>query len=477
MSIASLLVIDDDNALLYSLKKALESSELRVITENSAASGIEGFHREKPTVVLLDLRLHESSGLDILKEIRDSDESIPVIMFTAYSTTYSTIEASKLGAFDYLLKPVDLQRLRQVVERAVYTRQSVGRKLQEKESLDPLPLESSIVGSSAPMLDVYKQIGRIASSNANVLILGESGTGKELAARAVHDHSRRRSHQFVALNCAALSETLLESELFGHERGAFTGADRRRIGKFEYAHSGSIFLDEIGDMTPTTQAKILRVLQEQRFERLGGNESIQCDVRIIAATNRNLEERVKSGHFREDLYYRLNVLCLALPALRQRREDIPELFQHFVQLYKGDFGKDAVLIGAGVIQQLMKYSWPGNLRELQSVTMHALSQSVGAAINLEHLPGFLRSGGSEADAYSDDRLEAIVRGLLSDGEPDIYGKTIAAVDRLVIPMVLDHARGNLQQACSMLGISRNTLKSKMREHGIKVDRIVQSPGL
>lgn len=490
----SLLVIDDDNALLYSIRKSLERPDLRVHVANSGSSGLQIFQDERPTVVLLDLRLNEASGLDVLKELRALDGSVPVIMFTAFSTTDATIEATKSGAFDYLLKPVDLGKLRDTVARAIASRRpsevqvdlagSFSGKGQRIPGVDG-SADVNMVGSSPAMQQVYKQIGRFASSSANILILGESGTGKELVARAIHHHSGRRSEQFVAINCAALSETLLESELFGHERGAFTGADKRRVGKFEFANHGTIFLDEVADMSAATQAKLLRLLQDQQFERLGGNETIKTDVRIVAATNKSIEAMVAQGKFREDLYYRLNVFCVRVPPLRSRIEDLPELVSYFIGRYREEFNKDRVQVEQPVYELLSRYRWPGNMRELQSVVKYALAHAVGDVIGCEHLPesllverarpeGAVAAAAVRGPAGSLQGLADLAKQLLERGEGDVYGKSLAVLEQVILPIVLDHTGGNLQQACERLGLSRNTLKGKMRDHGIRVRHAVLS---
>lgn len=490
MQSASLLVIDDDQGLLYSIKKSLGTKDLRIISANSAASGFDSFMRETPTAVLLDLRLNEASGLDVMKKIREHDKTIPIIMFTAFSTTTATIEATAHGAFEYLLKPVDFQKLQETVQRAIAARISQKtNNSDETEASFVQGAEINMIGSSPAMQEVYKQIGRFAPSNSSILIVGESGTGKELVARAIHRFSKRKAEPFVAINCAALSETLLESELFGHEKGAFTGADKRRVGKFEFASGGTIFLDEVADMSPTTQAKILRLLQEQKFERLGGNDSITTNVRIVAATNKNIEALVRDAKFREDLYYRLNVFSIKLPPLRERLDDLNELVMHFVGCFKSEFGKGRIHIEQEVFSILKLHSWPGNMRELQSVIKHALAHAMGSVIGTEHLPQNLlalcsRSGASTTNMPllpSSQNIERLTRLLLLNGDQDIYEKTVGVLETIVLPLVLDHTKGNLQQACELLGMSRNTLKAKMRQHRIHVGHLVlskiDSPGL
>lgn len=473
-----LLVIDDDASLLYSISKSLSSSELRVISASNSKEGLQLYESEAPDAVLVDLRLAEGSGLDVLRAIRSLDAQAQVIVFTAFSTTAMTIEATKLGAFDYLLKPVNLERMRETVGRALEARRATlkSEKKLGAEAFGP-GSDVTIIGSSPPMQELYKQIGRFAGSKGNVLILGESGTGKELVARAIHQHSPRCHEPFVAINCAALSETLLESDLFGHERGAFTGAERRRPGKFEYASGGTIFLDEIADMSAPTQAKVLRLLQEQRFERLGSNETISTDVRIVAATNKNLRSLVEQGRFREDLYYRLNVFCIELPPLRDRLGDIPELLSYFVAMYKEEFGKDRVQIESEALARLQQYSWPGNMRELQSLVKYALAHAVGGLLRAEHLPPQVLPAAQTrkgASAQKRGPLYDLTMQLLQRGESEIYDKALALLDQIVLPLVLEHTSGNMQQACERLGLSRNTLKAKMRQHKITVGHAILS---
>ncbi len=319
---AKLLVVDDEPNVLFSMEEGLKSDVLDVITARTAKEGLELVRRERPDAVILDVRLPDMSGLDAFDRLRQVDPRLPVVVITAFAATETAIEAMKRGAFEYLLKPVDLRQLRDVVAKAIEQRRKthVRALIDDEEGPDDGAVDR-IVGHSAAMQEVYKAIGRVAGQDVAVLILGESGTGKELVARAIYQHGRRSQGPFLAINCAAIPEALLEGELFGHERGAFTGADRRRIGKFEQADGGTIFLDEIGDMTPATQAKMLRILQDGRFERLGGNDSIQADVRLIAATHRDLEAMVADGRFRPDLYYRLKVFPIVLPPLRDRPDD------------------------------------------------------------------------------------------------------------------------------------------------------------
>ncbi|WP_141736190.1 sigma-54-dependent transcriptional regulator [Oligoflexus tunisiensis] len=486
--VKSLLVIDDDRVLRYSIQKSLSSAELEVKEASTAQQALDIIYRTPPDAILLDLRLNETSGIDVLKEIKKGHPNLPVIMFTAFSTTSTAIEATKFGAFEYLLKPVDLSRLRLTVQKALLS-QVQGDDREVIAANTPEILQDSevcMVGDSEAMQEVYKKIGRFAPTQSNILILGESGTGKELVAKALHYHSQRRQAPFIVINCAALSENLLESELFGHEKGAFTGADKRRAGKFEYAHGGTIFLDEIADMHPTTQAKVLRLLQDQRFERLGGNETIETDVRVIAATNRDLTGMIQAGLFRGDLYYRLNVFTIALPPLRDRKEDIPDLVRYFVSCFKTEFGKDQVEIDARVFDCLKLYDWPGNMRELQSFVKYALAHADGQSIRVAHLPSTIvrRSMGTSLapgddapaseSASSPDSLNALVQQYLEKGEGGVYEVLVRVLESIMLPAVLAKTKGRLQEACDILGISRNTLKSKMKEHGISIDAQISS---
>nr|WP_286178109.1 sigma-54 dependent transcriptional regulator [Rhodopirellula sp. JC639] len=332
-----------------------------------------------------------------------------------------------------------------------------------------------IVGRSRAMQEVYKLIGQVAPQDVNALILGESGTGKEMVARAIYQHSRRADRPFMAINCAALPENLLESELFGHERGSFTGADRRRIGKFEQVNRGTIFLDEIGDMTPATQAKVLRLLQDGSFERVGNNETIRVDVRIIAATNRNLLQMVQDGEFREDLYYRMSVFMIQLPPLRDRPEDIPVLAEHFINLLNRDMHKQIRSIAPDAMARLQQYLWPGNVRELQSAMKHALVRNVGEVLTVSSLPETCRrvapAGGGEAPPKLDaDNIRRFVQDLLSEAPANLYQEVHSEIDRILLPEVLNHAEGNQAQASELLGIARSTLRTKITDLGLTFEK-------
>jgi two-component system nitrogen regulation response regulator GlnG len=469
----SLLVVDDERNVLYSLAKSLRSETLEVLTAQTGREGIELVEQRRPDAVILDVRLSDMSGMEVFDRLREIDPRLPIILVTAFATTETAIEAMKRGAFEYLLKPIDFHQLREVVDRALELShfRHVPAVFEEAESSDTA---DRIVGQSAGMQEVYKAIGRVAQQDVTVLITGASGTGKELVARALYHHSNRAASPFLALNCAAIPETLLESELFGHERGAFTGADRRRIGKFEQAHQGILFLDEIGDMSPATQAKVLRVLQEQRFERLGGSETIQTDVRLIAATNKDLEKEVAEGRFRGDLFYRLNGFTIRLPPLRERRDDLPLLIDHFLRVLGRSLHRTIRSVAPDTQRRLEEHDWPGNVRELQSVLRYAIIRAPGDVLTLGCLPENLRtippaaSVGS-AEAFSQE-VARLTTDLLRAGESDLYRRVCLAVDRVVVETVLRHTKGNQVQASELLGISRTTLRAKLRTLGMVVEK-------
>jgi two-component system nitrogen regulation response regulator GlnG len=476
----TLLAVDDEPNVLYSIEKSFRSDTLDVVPAQTGRQGLDLVQRRRPDVVILDLRLPDMSGLEVFDRIRQIDPRLPVVIITAYAETDTAIEAMKRGALEYLLKPVDFLQLREVVQRAL--------ELSRFRHVPPVfdgagPNEAAerIVGRSAAMQEVYKAIGRVAPLHVTVLVTGESGTGKELVARALYHHSARAEGPFLVINCAAIPETLLESELFGHEQGAFTGADRRRIGKFEQAHGGTLFLDEIGDMSPATQAKVLRVLQEQRFARVGGEETIQTDVRLLAATNKDLDREVKAGRFRGDLYYRLTGFNIYLPPLRERRDDIPLLTEHFLRLFGRSLGRTIRSVTPEAQQRLNAYDWPGNVRQLQSVLKYALIQAAGEVLALDCLPEDLRLTSSAlpppqpAQEAGQLDLAAFTAGLLRAGEADIYRRVCLEMDRVVLDTVLRHVKGNQLRASELLGISRTTLRAKLRALGIAVQKHLLDP--
>lgn len=470
---AKLLVVDDEPNIVFSISECLGSPALKVLTAATGKGALDKVRDERPDAVILDVCLPDISGLETYDRIRALDPRLPVIIMTAFAQPETAIEAMQRGAYEYLLKPVDFARLREVVEKAlVVSRLNRVPAVLDDAAATRTPAADRIVGHSVVMQDIYKTIGRVAAQDATVLILGESGTGKELVARALYHYSKRNERPFLAINCAALPEALLESELFGHERGAFTGADQRRIGKFEQVNGGTIFLDEIGDMTPATQAKALRLLQQQQFERVGGNVTISTDVRIIAATNQDLPALVEQGKFRADLYYRLSGFTVQLPPLRDRREDIPVLTDHFVDLYNRELGKAIRTVTPQVRQALQRHAWPGNIREFQSAIQYALVHTSGEVLTLESLPRscLLEPSVQTGSLGSVEDVARLVGQLLAAGESDIYHQVSEVVDRVVIEEVLRHVHGHQQQAAELLGISRMTLRSKLRALGLTAER-------
>src|SRR5258707_9696459 len=381
------------------------------------------------------------------------------------------------GAYDYLFKPIDLHQLQRVADEAL----EVARRMHEPAVvMEPCPdfdVEGAIIGTCPAMREAYKAIGRVAAQNVPVLITGESGTGKELVARAIYQHSPRAKAPFLVLNCAAIPENLLESELFGHEKGAFTGADRRRIGKFEQVSGGTLFLDEIGDIPLASQAKILRLLQEQSFERVGGNETVRTDVRLIAATHRDLTAWSAEGKFRPDLYYRLGVFTIHLPPLRERGDDLPMLVLHYLRRFSRELGREIREVAPEALAQFRNYSWPGNIRELQSVLKQALLQASGTVLLPTFLPELTSSADETAPAAApgaDLGLEAFIRQRLGPDASDLYAETHSQVDRLLLPLVLEYTRGSQHQAARLLGIARQTLRQKLHALGLHVTRSVEA---
>jgi len=388
-----ILVVEDEKPLRIALCNVLQDEGFCILEAEDGKIALELMRDNRPNLIITDLKMPKVDGMKLLKRIKEIDQTLPVIVITAYGTSSTAIDAMKHGAYDYITKPFDLDEVLMTVKRALSHEalamevKSLKDELSEKYRID------NIIGNSSQMQEIYKTIGRIAESKATVLIQGESGTGKELVANAVHYNSLRKSGPFIKMNCAALPETLLESELFGHEKGSFTGAVTARRGKFEAAHGGTIFLDEIGEMSPMLQSKLLRILQDQTFDRIGGNQSITVDVRVIAATNKNLEEEVKKGKFREDLYYRLNVVFIQIPPLRNRKEDVIPLIEYFLRKYSSEVKSETIGISKAVVDILLNYDWPGNVRELENVIERSIVFSGGKTIVPEHLPVTLRATG------------------------------------------------------------------------------------
>ena len=468
---AHLLLIDDDPALVPKMVcQVFPGPAHRVEVAGTGAAGLERVGAMPPDVILLDLHLPDQSGMDVYQQIRRIDARIPVIFVTMAKTADAAIEAMRQGAYDYLFKPIDPHHLRRVVGEALEVARRMRQPAMVAETAPDPDVDGAIVGSCPAMCEVYKAIGRVAAQDVPVLITGESGTGKELVALAVYQHGPRAKAPFLALNCAAIPENLLESELFGHEKGAFTGADRRRIGKFEQCNGGTIFLDEVGDMPLALQAKMLRVLQEQAFERVGGNEAVRTDVRLIAATHRDLEAWSAEGRFRPDLYYRLGVFTIHLPPLRERGDDLPMLIHRYVRRINRELGREVREVAPEAMEKLCDYSWPGNIRELQSVLKQALLRSTGPVLIPAFLPwpqGAPRTATAEAPSADESApLESFIRRRLQDGSNDLYEETLRRVELFLLPLVLQSTGGNKVQAARILGMNRVTLRMKLRALGL-----------
>lgn len=463
---ASVLLIEDDPGIADTLRRVLADEGFRVTLEPSGDTGLARAAAESFHVVITDLKLPGVNGLDIVRQLHAAQPRLPIILTTAFGTTQTAIEAMKFGAYDYILKPFDIPQMIELVKQAADS----NRRLSEPVALGDFgPGRDALVGHSAAMQAIYKEIGRAASKLVNVLIRGETGTGKELIARALYQHSDRANAPFITINCAAIPETLLESELFGHERGAFTGAEARRIGRFEQAGAGTIFLDEIGDMTLGTQVKLLRVLQEKTIVRLGGKETIPVEARVIAATHRDLETAIQEKQFRQDLYYRLNVVALTLPPLRTRREDIPDLVRYFLGKYGPEMGSPTPSIHPEAIAFLQAQHWPGNVRELENVIRKALVAAQDFTITLAHVRAALQHSGSSpyppartAGQFMDDILAAARREELSDA----YARIMDATERELFARAIRLAQGNQAKAARWLGITRITMRAKLIQFGL-----------
>ncbi len=468
----SILVIDDEEGIQFTLREVLKPIGLPVLTCATAEAALRIIQQESPLVILLDIRLGTESGMELFSRIKRLLPKSLVVFITGHGTAEMAIEAIKMGAFDYLTKPLDCEHLTAVVEQAV----RIAKLMSVPASVDAAekdhPESDRLIGTGPAMQAVCKQIGRVAPQDVNVLILGESGTGKELVARAIYQHSRRHQNPFLAINCAAIPESLLESELFGHEQGAFTGADRRRIGKFEQCHNGTIFLDEVGDMPLTTQVKILRLLQDGQFQRVGGNEPLTTNVRVIAATNQNLDAMIAAGKFRSDLFYRLRGVTLVLPPLRERKEDISELAHYFLFRLNRQLGTAFQSIAAEALEKMQNYPWPGNVRELQGAIRESMILSTGPTLLPDYLPlDTYQQRWMDADERASDlgpinqdawqEIGATVQHWIQEKTPDVYRKALHLFDRVVIRLAMHGSQGHLGRTSELLGLSRPTLRAKI----------------
>ena len=507
----TILVIDDDDEIRYSLKRVLAARGYAIVEAGSGEEGIRIAGQVNPAVILLDNRMEGMSGLEALQHLKAEVPQTMVILMTAYGNTQTAIEAMKFGAFDYVIKPFDLKKIIELVGSAMTAFAELDQsEMDYKPLLNSEDYKEGIVGTSEPMQTVFKMIGQVAASDVTVMITGESGTGKELVARALYQHSHRSGKPFIAVNCAAIPENLIESELFGHEKGSFTGATSQRTGKFELCDDGTIFLDEIGDMSLSTQTKILRAIQEGEIQRVGGSETLKVDVRMIAATNKDLENLVDAGDFREDLYYRLNVVRIRLPALRERKEDIPQLVDFMLQRLAKDRKIRVKSFSAEAQNLLVNYEWPGNVRELENVVYRSAVVAKGEAILPKDLPGDVikaararsveeidsgeRSavpGGEvpETEAPGVEPSEAaskaeapVLLGLPSEGAPltlpECWDRVyellreegdialLPRVEEAIIRRVLRETEGNQMKAAGLLGITRGTLRKRIDQYSI-----------
>ncbi len=473
MAIKRILVADDEESIRWVLSKALTKQGYEIDLADNGQDALLMSRKQSYDLAILDIKMPGMTGLDLLNKLQEQSPKTLVVIMTAESSMKNAVEAMKRGAYDYITKPFDLEALDAIIlkaQKASEVSEEVGRLKDELK--DHYQLERTIIGESHPMQAIYKVLGKVAPSDVTVLVSGESGTGKELIARAIHFNSPRLGKPFIALNCAAIPRELLESELFGHEKGAFTGATERKIGKFEQANGGTLFLDEIGDMPLELQAKLLRVLQEREVTRTGGNTTIQVDVRIVAATNQQLKEKVRNREFREDLYYRLNVVPLEIPPLRERREDIPALVDYFINKTHEDYGTQAQGVTEAAMELLKSYSWPGNVRELENTLQRAALLSPDALLDDDDFPE-LQGGSTAGEAGTS--LEGLIAKKLQDSLTQIdlqdmhnlYEMVLHQMERPLINIVLEKTRGNQVKAAEVLGINRNTLRKKIQT--LKID--------
>lgn len=475
-----ILIVDNDEGLVHFLTRLFVKQGHEVASCLDGASGLKRVKSEAFDLILLDYKMPGLNGFETLAEIKQAQIKTPVIVMTAYGTTETAIEAMKLGAYDYLLKPFDSEGLKRLAADALQVNRLMKEIVDLPNSVTRVvyPTEGfvKIVGVSPQMQEVFKLIGQVAEQDVGVLITGESGTGKELVARAIYHHSHRKNEPFMAVNCAAVPDTLFESELFGYERGAFTGAYRTYVGKFERCDGGTLFFDEIGDMSLATQAKLLRVLQEGEFERLGGTEAIKVDVRILAATNRDLEKEIREGRFREDLYYRLKVISLKLPPLRERPDDIPPLVNYFVARFAEEYGKSVHYVADQTIRKLQSYPWPGNVRELENRLRRAVLMCKGGDVLLAEHVHFDSDRKSEPQAEQDrlptrnleERVADLVWELLRlADDQQVHANVIEMIEETLIARVLEQCAYNQVHTARVLGISRNTLRHRIKKYGLE----------
>ncbi|MFA4888903.1 MAG: sigma-54 dependent transcriptional regulator [Candidatus Omnitrophota bacterium] len=462
-----ILIVDDEKNVLSSFKKVFSQEGYDIVAAGNAEEGLSCAQKDAFDLLIMDIRMPGISGLEAFSRFKEIDSKVPIIIMTAYGTTETAIEAMQKGAFDYVLKPFEVPKMKELIEKAL----AASRIMKTEVSFEANAQIGGerIIGFSAPMQEIYKTIGQVAASDVAILLRGESGTGKELIARAIYSHSNRKNKPFLVINSAAIPETLLESELFGYEKGAFTDARERRIGKLEQCNGGTIFLDEIGDMPVSIQTKILRVLEDKSFERLGGNKTITVDVRLITATNKNIESLIKEGKFREDLYYRLNAVTVKLPTLRERKEDIPQLVEYFLNRYNKELKKEVARVSPEALAILGQYDWPGNVRELENAIKKALLFAKGNVLLPEGilLQEKTLEKQKEQVVHLQELLAALVKKGLANKTSGLYKDIIEEVERTLILETLKQVNGNQSEAVKILGISRPTLKDKIDKFGLR----------
>ena len=460
--VRSVLIVDDEVGARESLKMILKN-DYEVFLAKDAEGAFLQIKEHSPDVILLDIILPDLDGLKVLERIKQNDPDIIVIMITATRTVKTAVEAMKLGAYDYVTKPFDIDELRLIITRSLSTKALEQEVKYRREEMDKNFDFGNIIGKSKVMKDIFKVVKQIADSKSTVLIMGDSGTGKELVSRAIHYNSNRKNYPFVTINCAAIPETLIESELFGHEKGAFTNAIERKLGRFEVAHQGTLFLDEIGELSLTTQAKILRFLEEKEFNRVGGSKTIKVDVRLITATNRDLSQLIKKGGFREDLYYRINVVPIVIPPLRERKEDISILIDHFINKFNVENNKNVKGINKEALEFLMQYEWPGNVRELENLIERVIALTFNEYIQANELPYSFKNA-PKINGLKESVLDGKVSFLQAEEE----------FEREVILDALKRTNYIQSHAAEILGISRRILKYKMDKLGINQNRVKDS---
>lgn len=465
-----ILIVDDDLSLCHFLTKALCPQGYHITSCHSAGEALNVLSEKETDLILLDNKLPDRTGIEILREIKQKHPKISVIIMTAFGTADTAIEAMRLGAFDYILKPFELDDIFELVEKGLEAHKLMQRAVGIPTLSENGEDSDRIIGKSKCMQEVYKLIGQVAKSDVTVLIRGESGTGKELVARAIYQHSTRKGRPFLAINCAAIPETLLESELFGFEKGAFTGANRRRIGKFEQCDKGTILLDEIGDMALATQAKILRVLQEGEFERIGGNETIKVDVRVLTSTNRTLEDLIRQGKFRDDLYYRLKIMSITLPPLRSRKDDIRELAEYSFLQYNRQLCTPVTHMEPSVFEKLACYDWPGNVRELANTINRSLILCKGKVMTADDVVFDIEgkaptlANEEEVESTLAKMLDPFLTNVLHFWEDGLHPNLLDKIEKILIQKALTETKGNQVHAAKLLGISRNTLRHRISRY-------------